>query len=148
MTETIQIEELTSEIRKNIKLNPHTLALVDRLKSKGLYLGILSNHTSFWFDYIAERYNFYDYFERPLVLESSRIATAKPEPSSYLYTYDNLKKYHDDVTPSQVVFIDDKKANTDAAEVFGFRAIQWNGNKESIDVLEEKLVAHIPKMKR
>lgn len=125
-------------------MNPHTLALVDRLKKAGIILGILSNHTTFWFEYIAERYNFYDYFEAPLVLASSEIGQAKPNHESYAITYDKLVAKHPNIKPGQIAFIDDKKANTDAAEKFGFRGINWNGTNEGVETLEDKLKQLIP----
>lgn len=65
--------------------------------------------------------------------------------NSFLYLI-HFARYADQLTltflPVQVLFIDDKQNNVDAAIRFGFRAFVYNGAKAPASQLIERLAQH------
>ena len=103
---------------------------IEIMKSlKGKYkLFVLSNFHYPAFDYIFKNWEFFKYFDGKVV--SGHCKLLKPEKKIYellCLTY-SLK-------PNECVFIDDTKANIEAAEEFGINGIHLT----DINILEEKL---------
>ncbi|MFL9836392.1 HAD family phosphatase [Flavobacterium sp. ST-75] len=71
--------------------------------------------------------DFYQCFER--VYFSHEIGVRKPESEAYTYLINNH-----DIQPKRTLLIDDKKFNTDAAELLGFKV--WTLNPEMEDITE------------
>ena len=72
------IEELKVRLREEIKAFWGPLSVVERLKGRGYTVAVVSNHSTFWFNYFTKRYNFGDVFEPDLLLSSSEARCAKP----------------------------------------------------------------------
>jgi putative hydrolase of the HAD superfamily len=88
-----------------------TLRLIEELHAGGTRLAILSNAG---FDF-ASGFRFSPmgaYFERVFV--SAEMTAMKPEPAIYLEVASELG-----ITPAEMVFIDNKSVNTDAAAALG-----------------------------
>lgn len=90
---------------------PSTKRLIERLKAAGYRLYVLSNMSR---EFIAwlRRFPVYGNFDGEVV--SCEEGTVKPEDEIYRLL---LTRYHLD--PSQTLFIDDRRANLDAASRFG-----------------------------
>lgn len=92
-------------------IEPGTLRLIEELSEGGTRLAILSNAG---FDF-ASGFRFSPmgrYFERVFV--SAEMDAIKPDPAIYLEVARELG-----ITPSEMVFIDNKSVNTDAATTLG-----------------------------
>lgn len=78
--------------------------------------------------------DFYQCFEK--VYFSHEIGYRKPDEEAFFYL---INKH--EVQPKRTLFIDDKKFNTDAAEVLGFQV--WNlkvGEEDIVDLVEKKII--------
>jgi len=94
-----------------ISVEPGTIDLIAELHAGGTRVALLSNAG---FDF-AGPFRFSpmaQFFERMFV--SAEMRDLKPDPSIYLEVSDELG-----ITPEQMVFIDNKKINTDAAAALG-----------------------------
>ncbi|GAB3606989.1 HAD family phosphatase [Conyzicola nivalis] len=94
-----------------ISVEPGTIDLIAELHAGGTRVALLSNAGfdfagPFRFSPMAE------FFERMFV--SAEMDNIKPDPAIYLEVADGLG-----ITPAQMVFIDNKKINTDAAAELG-----------------------------
>ena len=92
-------------------VEPGTVDLIDELHAGGTRLAILSNAgadfaSGFRFSPLGR------YFERIFV--SAEMEAIKPDPAIYLEVADGLG-----IAPQQMVFIDNKSVNTDAAAALG-----------------------------
>lgn len=130
-----KIPECSSEIKKLFDnyildvLEPIEKNIEIMKSLKGKYkLFVLSNFHYPAFDYIFKNWEFFKYFDGKIV--SGHCKLLKPEKKIYelLCSTYSLK-------PNECVFIDDTKANIEAAEEFGINGIHLT----DINILEEKL---------
>ena len=130
-----KIPECSSEIKKLFDnyildvLEPIEKNIEIMKSLKGKYkLFVLSNFHYPAFDYIFKNWEFFKYFDGKVV--SGHCKLLKPEKKIYelLCSTYSLK-------PNECVFIDDTKANIEAAEKFGIKGIHLT----DINILEEKL---------
>lgn len=130
-----KIPECSSEIKKLFDnyildvLEPIEKNIEIMKSLKGKYkLFVLSNFHYPAFDYIFKNWEFFKYFDGKIV--SGHCKLLKPEKEIYelLCSIYSLK-------PNECVFIDDTKANIEAAEEFGINGIHLT----DINILEEKL---------
>ena len=130
-----KIPECSSEIKKLFDnyildvLEPIEKNIEIMKSLKGKYkLFVLSNFHYPAFDYIFKNWEFFKYFDGKVV--SGHCKLLKPEKKIYelLCSTYSLK-------PNECVFIDDTKANIEAAEEFGINGIHLT----DINILEEKL---------
>ena len=100
-----------ADFRSWISVEPGTIDLIARLWEGGTRVALLSNAG---FDFAAPfRYSpMAQYFERMFV--SAEMDTIKPDPAIYLEVCEGLG-----ITPDQMVFVDNKSINTDAAAALG-----------------------------
>ncbi|AWH86869.1 haloacid dehalogenase [Flavobacterium album] len=78
--------------------------------------------------------DFYQCFEK--IYFSHEIGYRKPHAEAFNYLTNNH-----DIQPKRALFVDDKKFNTDAAEMLGFRV--WNlqvGEDDVVDMFEKKII--------
>lgn len=103
-----------ADFRSWWSVEPDTLRLITELHSGGTRLAILSNAG---FDFASGfRYSPMGvYFERVFV--SAEMAALKPDPAIYIEVAGELG-----ITPGEMVFIDNKRVNTDAAAALGITA--------------------------
>lgn len=100
-----------ADFRSWWSVEPGTLRLIEELHAGGTRLAILSNAG---FDF-ASGFRFSPmgtYFERVFV--SAEMDAIKPDPAIYLEVADELG-----ISPAEMVFIDNKSVNTDAAAALG-----------------------------
>jgi putative hydrolase of the HAD superfamily len=108
-----------ADFRSWISVEPGTIDLIARLYDGGTRVALLSNAG---FDFAAPfRYSpMAQYFERMFV--SAEMDTIKPDPAIYLEVCDGLG-----ITPDQMVFVDNKSINTDAAAALGATVHHFTG---------------------
>ncbi len=108
-----------ADFRSWISVEPGTVDLLASMHAGGTRLALLSNAG---FDF-ADPFRFSpmgQYFERIFV--SAEMNALKPEPAIYLEVANELG-----ITPAQMVFIDNKSVNTDAAAALGITVHHFVG---------------------
>lgn len=130
-----KIPECSSEIKKLFDnyildvLEPIEKNIEIMKSLKGKYkLFVLSNFHYPAFDYIFKNWEFFKYFDGKVV--SGHCKLLKPEKEIYELLCSTYS-----LNPIECVFIDDTKANIEAAEKFGIKGIHLT----DINILEERL---------
>lgn len=114
-------------LKDAIQLNPEMFALVEELKGNPIPIGLLSNIDQRLSKLIRE-FGMYQLFN-PCIL-SCEIGFEKPDPRAYETVLVALQ-----LPAGEIVFIDDKLDNVEAAKKLGFDAILF----ESPEQLREEL---------
>lgn len=102
--------------------------VVEDLKANGYRLYGLTNWAADTFALVRHTYPVFDLLDGIVVSGEEKVA--KPDPRIFRIL---LERYH--ITPSDAVFIDDNKPNTDAARALGLQTIHF----ESVAQLREAL---------
>ena len=95
-----------------------TVAVLARLRARGVPLYALSNWSAETFALSRSRFPFLDWFRGVVVSGQERVL--KPDPRIFALL---LERYG--IDPGRAVFIDDSPANTAAAEAIGMHAIRF-----------------------
>lgn len=111
--------------------NQGVIAIVKELQSQGYRTPLFSNVTIGEAEWL-KRKDDYEHFS-PLFL-SYEMDLAKPDPRSYEYVLNHLQ-----LKPQEVIFIDDKKENVDAAVALGIYGIQFKNEALLAQELEKCL---------
>ncbi|WP_158945014.1 HAD family phosphatase [Granulicella sp. S190] len=102
-------------------LNPPMLAWVQQLQGAGIRTGILSNMPDAMETGLRARHHWIESFDHHTW--SHAVNRAKPEPEIYHHAVEGLQ------TPAEnILFIDDKQENIDAAIAVGMQAIQYSNH--------------------
>jgi putative hydrolase of the HAD superfamily len=99
-------------------LNPSMLEWAERLQRAGIPTGILSNMPDAMEQGLRARYPWIENFNHHTWSHSLKLA--KPEPAIYLHAAEGLH-----TPPANILFIDDKAENIEAALAIGMQAIQY-----------------------
>lgn len=100
------------------------------LKQRGLLTGILSNMGDTVMEHILREHAWIARFD--VLVWSYQLRIAKPDPAIYRYTLDKLG-----VNANEMLFIDDKRENVEAARALGIRAVEFL----SVEQLRAELIA-------
>lgn len=114
-------------LKNNLGANPQMYDLVAHLKANNHQVALFSNIDNRLADLIRE-FGFYDPFD-PCIL-SCEIMLQKPDPKAYEIMIERIGK-----PAEQILFIDDKLENIEAARALGIDGIHF----ESIDQLKLEL---------
>jgi len=138
---------LKEALRQEVRICWIPMALAEALSKEGYTVGIISNHSAFWFDYIVRRFHFADVFSQSsIVIPSCNVKFAKPSIDIFKIAFERLRETNRSVTDaSEVLFIDDKSANVDAARKFGFRGILFSNETDDKKRLVEEVHNHVSK---
>ena len=120
-------EVIKVEILNLIKLQPQIIDLAKNLKKK-YKVGMLTNYCKEWMYFLIEKHSLRSIFS--VIVISSELGIIKPERGIYEETAKKLG-----VDMAACVFIDDRRANVDAASKYGMKAILYT----SFDSLEKSL---------
>lgn len=104
--------------------------LLAALSARGVEMHTLSNYPE-WYAWIEERLELSRYVRWTFV--SCRTGLRKPDPTAYEHAAKQLGR-----APEELVFIDDRRANCDAARSIGMSAIHFQGD---VAELERELAA-------
>ncbi len=107
---------------------PHMLDLVDRLRSNGYKLGLLSNTTA---PHVAVNRTRHIFDRFDVALMSNEIGCRKPDKEAFQKLADGLG-----VAPQEMIFIDDLSENVAGAEALGIVAIKFNGYEPLVTQLQ------------
>ncbi len=110
-------KEFREEILKRFKLRPEIIKVVEKLKSSGFIVAILSDQTN-WLDELNQRTPFYHHFDH--VFNSYTLKKSKRDPSLFRDVCVHLG-----VQPAEVLFIDDNSENIERAASQGLRTIYF-----------------------
>ena len=111
-------------------LNPSMLEWAERLQRTGIPTGILSNMPDAMEQGLRARYPWIENFNHHTWSHSLKLA--KPEPAIYLHAAEGLH-----TPPANILFIDDKAENIEAALAIGMQAIQYTTH----EVFEQEMHA-------
>jgi putative hydrolase of the HAD superfamily len=112
-------------------LLPHTAMriLQDLAASEEIELAMLNNEARELNDYRIERFELGRYFDS--FFSSCYLGLRKPDPKIFDLALDVLQR-----DPEEVVFIDDRQGNCDAAETLGIHAIHYLDEAQCVQALE------------
>ena len=102
-----------------------TVDVIRSLKDRYL-LGMLTNHTKEWFDYFdssSSANRIHSMFD--IVIDSSKLGIKKPDKRIYEIALERMEAY-----PDEVIFIDDKEKNTEAAKMMGIDSIIFTDSRQ------------------
>lgn len=110
-------DELRSEIMERFVLRTELIDIVQRIKSNGLLLAVLSDQTN-WLDEINERTPFFEHFQ--YVFNSYRIRKSKRDSTVFGDVCTAIG-----IDPNEGLFIDDNIDNVQRASHEGLQVIQY-----------------------
>jgi putative hydrolase of the HAD superfamily len=112
-------------------LSDSALGVVQSLAASGeVDMGILNNEARELNDYRLDNFGFHDYFD--FFFSSCYVGLRKPSPQIYRLALDVLQ-----CDPAEVVFIDDRAGNVEAACSVGMRAFRYEGAAHLAGKLKE-----------
>jgi putative hydrolase of the HAD superfamily len=110
-------KEFREEILKRFKLRPEMMEVVEKIRSSGLIVAILSDQTN-WLDELDQRTPFYHHFS--YVFNSFHLKKTKRDPSIFRDVCAVLG-----VRPEEGLFVDDNLENIKRAATQGLRTIHF-----------------------
>ncbi len=119
----ISIEQLKSVIRENFQEIEGMREIIEKLKERGYKLGLLSDHSREWIDYIEDKYKHHKLFD--VIQYSFDVGTVKAERKMFESILEKLKE-----RPENCLFIDDFEKNTDVAKSLGLRTIVFKNPEQ------------------
>jgi epoxide hydrolase-like predicted phosphatase len=126
------IEEIKKVHLNSYLLIPEMRELLISLKGK-FELAMLTNFGDA-FDEVNETWSPEEIFEKEKIFISSDVGLLKPDPEFYIHALDRLSR-----KPAEVVFIDDRRENVEAAKKMGINGILFK-NREQLEKDLEKYV--------
>lgn len=123
-------EEFVAAMKAESRLLPDSgIGVLERLAaSEKVDLGMLNNEARELNDYRIEEFGFRGYFD--FFFSSCYVGLRKPSAQIYRLALDVLQ-----CEPSEVVFIDDRAGNVEAAAGLGIRAFQYEGSAKLASTL-------------
>jgi epoxide hydrolase-like predicted phosphatase len=112
----LTVTELKKLIRAHMKEIDGTRAIIEKLKSAGYRLGLLSVNTREWVDHCESVFDFHKLFHS--VMYSFEVGVCKPDPKAFELILEKLA-----VKPEECLFIDDSATNIAAADKLGIQTI-------------------------
>jgi epoxide hydrolase-like predicted phosphatase len=110
-------EQLRDDFYRGDALDETLVALIRRLRGRGLRVGLLSNNAPS-LAAALDRLNLADLFDARVI--SAEIGVMKPDPAAYHAVLDRL-----DVPPGAALFVDDSPANITGAAAVGMAAVRF-----------------------
>jgi len=114
-----EVAALKQDFWAGDRLDEELVALIRELRERGLRTALLSNHPSNLPD-LLRRVGVEDVFDEVVV--SALEGIAKPDPALYRRALERLG-----VAPEEAVFVDDQRANIEAARHLGIVSIRFRG---------------------
>jgi len=107
-----------------------------RLQAAGIRTGILSNIGDAMTDGLLRKFDWLAGFNHHIW--SYRLRLAKPEAAIYAAAADGLQ-----TPPAQILFVDDKPENIEAARAFGMQAIQYTDHSLFLQEMEARSLTYL-----
>lgn len=118
-------------------LNPVSVNWVRQLHSAGLQLAVLSNMPPEVKEYLVGHLEIFSYFQH--LIFSCDLHQVKPEPGIYQHCIDVLQR-----SPHEVLFLDDKRENVDAATDFGIHSLVVDSIENTIARVRDQFDLPVP----
>lgn len=115
---TGDIEKLEHEYLDTIEISPGFREFAEKARSRGR-LGLISNDSARWSDYLRRRFDINRYFD--VISVSGALKMWKPNEDIFRHTIGVLG-----VEPSGCVYVDDRRNNLAAARSMGMRTVLFN----------------------
>lgn len=128
-------EKHSATLRKALGADPNMYKLVDQIKETGMRVGMLSNVDDRG-RHLLRGFGLYEPFD-PCVL-SCEVGLEKPDPKIYELLLKTLS-----LPAGEVVFIDDKEENVEAAKKLGIDAITFKSEEQIREELDKRGVLQI-----
>lgn len=122
------IESLLQNVVVALRPVPDVVELIQQLKQHGYICYALSNMPVDVFHSLFEEHGFWHLFDDIII--SGQVKMSKPEPEIFKFVLDKHN-----LTAEQCIFLDDSKANVDAADKLGFTTIKVINPQQAIDEL-------------
>ncbi|MCU1253228.1 MAG: family phosphatase [Edaphobacter sp.] len=118
------------------QLNPPMLEWAQHLQRAGLRTGILSNMPDAVEAGLRARHQWIDTFDHNTW--SHALNLAKPEPAIYLHAAEGLR-----TAPENILFIDDRTENIEAALALGMQAILYTTHAAFVNEMHTRNLDHL-----
>lgn len=102
-------------------INQDVISIIKKLKDKGYFLSIFSNFTKSGASLIRDNKLVTSLFDKLII--SAEIGFAKPNRDAFEYLIKVLN-----LSPKEIIFIDDSQINIDAAEDIGIKSILFKNS--------------------
>jgi epoxide hydrolase-like predicted phosphatase len=112
----IPVSEIAEGIEAEMVIDTALVDYTEKLKESGFRVACLSNGGHEWTLQVINEHGLRHLFEE--VILSSDLGIVKPDAEIYIQALRKLS-----IQPSQAIFVDDRKANVDAAERLGIRSL-------------------------
>lgn len=113
-----------NDFRKKLVIFDDMLMFVRELKAAGLKVGVISNNIMPFVEVIKERQGFSEF---ELVLNSCEVGLSKPDEGIYRLALAEL-----DLSPNEVLFIDDREENIDTAKRLGMHVLIAQKDRDKV----------------
>lgn len=123
-------KQYTATLKKSVGADPSMYVLIYQLKDNGIRVGMLSNIDDRYVKLIRD-FGFYAPFE-PCLL-SCEMGLEKPDPQAYELLLKTIN-----LPAAEIVFIDDKAENVEAAKIMGIDAVVFESEKQVRDELSKR----------
>lgn len=117
-----QPQQVEGYFNKKIVINTELLSVLEALKNQYKII-MLSNSNSTMLRNILDHYSLSSYFDDIII--SGEVGYIKPQTEIYQLVLDRLS-----LRPLQVIYIDDRLQNIEAAEKIGIKGILYKNNTE------------------
>ena len=124
---------------------PASLLAAHRAKAAGITIGIISNHlvTPPLFEYCAKGAGLLELVSDPtLLVVSQAVGLGKPDPAIYRLFFERLRRLDGTVKPDELLFVDDKAKNVEAAIAEGWQGLLHDAKVASASTLADALASH------
>ncbi|MBS1799253.1 MAG: HAD family phosphatase [Acidobacteria bacterium] len=118
------------------RLNTPMVDWARQLQAARIRTGILSNIGDAMMHGLLRKFDWLSAFDHHVW--SYRLLLAKPEAAIYAAAAEGLK-----TPPTNILFIDDKRENTDAALAFGMKAIQYTDHPTFLREMQERGLGYL-----
>lgn len=142
------LEDVVMFLKKRLRshhlcLFPHVVEFAKVLNQKyNMAIGILSNHTKEWFSDLwtlnPELGKVFKQQELVVASCDEDIKSAKPAMECFESLMKRLRTVYPKAQKNQVIFVDDKKRNVDAALKFGINAFVFDAYVHDIKTMKEE----------
>jgi putative hydrolase of the HAD superfamily len=128
-----RIDRFLQLIKDSLLIIPPTLELVYFAVKNGKNVYCISNMPEATYDYLKEKYSFFQLFKGIII--SGIEKTAKPDPKLFSLL---LERYSLD--PDDTLFIDDSKKNLESAKTLGIRTLHFTPEKECFSQIKNMIM--------
>jgi len=133
-------EEIERRFLDLFDVDKEIFDVLNYLKQKYI-LGIITNHSKEWFDYLDKKFDFSNFFS--VIIISSEVKARKPDLRIFEKFLEKL-----DINSNKVCFIDDKLENLKAASQLGMKTIWMKREEQSFPFKPNFVIESFSELKK